>query len=212
MESADGVDACRAFDAKNDRERAAYEKTQPGAPYEYPRDPLVLGAPWGHFFDAVGGQAGGLIAATLIPHAGAQLRGNAPAAVISWPWSLPIGPAWSCTRKPGTLTVRAHRPHRALIEPGIATGKNGTGFFVRPGYRFLHHPSDWVVGVGGGIGSTVEIAGNREPFRPSLSPEAVVHFGRCCDPSYFTLAVRYDRFFGGTIEDILTGSLGYTFF
>lgn len=212
METADGPTACRAFEEKNDRERTAFEKKHEPEPYKYPRDEEVLGAPWGKLFDALGGAGGGLLLATVIPHAGAQIRGQAPAAVVSWPWSIPIGPAYTCSRKPGTLAVRKHRAHRALLEPGFAAGQRGVGVFVRPGYRFIMHPSDWVVGVGGGLGSTVEIAGNREPFRLSISPEGVLHFGRCCDASYFTLAVRYDRFLGGVIEDVAGASLGYTFF
>jgi hypothetical protein len=212
METADGTGACRAFEVKNDREREAYEKTQPPTPYQYPRDDDVLGAPWGKLFDSLGGAPGGLLLATFAPHVGAQLRGTQPAAMISLPWSLPFGPVWSCSRKPGTLTVRTHRVHRALLEPGIVTGSRGAGFFVRPGYRFIYHPSEWVVGAGGGVGTTIEIAGNREPFRFSISPEAMIHFGHCCEPSYFTLAFRYDRFFKGNIEDVLSASLGYTFF
>lgn len=211
-ETADGIAACRTFDAKNDRERAAYEKTQPATPYRYPRDEEVLGAPWGKLFDAIGSASGALVAATLVPHAGAQLRGTAPAALVSWPWSLPIGPATSCSRRQGTFALRLHRPHRALLEPGFVAGQRGTGVFVRPGYRYLHHPSEWVVGVGGGLGSTFEIAGNREPFRIGIGPEALLHFGHCCESSYFTLAVRYDRFFTGNVLNLVTGTLGYTFF
>jgi hypothetical protein len=69
-----------------------------------------------------------------------------------------------------------------------------------------------VVGPGIGIGSTVELAGHDEPFRTSVSPEAVAHFGACCTSSYVTLAVRFDHFFKGTNRDIIGASLGYTFF
>jgi hypothetical protein len=99
-----------------------------------------------------------------------------------------------------------------MLEPGIIAGSRGAGFFTRPGYRFIYHPSDWVVGAGGGLGSTIEIAGNREPLRPSLSPEAVIQFGHCCDASYFTMALRYDRFFAGDTRNVVWASLGYTFF
>jgi hypothetical protein len=104
-----------------------------------------------------------------------------------------------------------------MLEPGIVASNRGSGFHVRHGYRFIYHASDWVVGVGGGIGSTIEVVGNREPFRYSVGPEFVLHFGNfhfgnCCAPSYFTLAFRYDRFFKGTNLNILGASLGYTFF
>lgn len=47
---------------------------------------------------------------------------------------------------------------------------------------------------------------------PDFSPELVVQFGHCCEPSYFTLAFRYDHFFAGDATNLLSGSLGYTFF
>lgn len=47
---------------------------------------------------------------------------------------------------------------------------------------------------------------------PDFSPELVVQFGHCCEPSYFTLAFRYDHFFAGDATNLLGGSLGYTFF
>jgi hypothetical protein len=211
LETADGPTACKEFRAKNERELAEWQKQQPAVPYEHPREDLVLNAPWGRFFSGIG-TAGGVMLATVIPHVGAQLRAETPAAVVSWPWSFPVGPPSTCTRKPGSFTVQTHRPHRAMLEPGIVSSTRGVGVFVRHGYRYIHHPSDWVVGVGGGLGSTIEVAGNREPFRMSLSPEALLHFGHCCAPSYFTLTLRYDRYFTGGVLDIISGSLGYTFF
>ncbi len=210
-EFADGPTACHAFDAKNERELAEFSKTQPATPYQYPREDTILGAPWGPFVSGIGDSLD-LLAASAVPHFGAQLRAENPAVVVSWPWSLPFGPAFTCSRKQGTFTVRNFKSHRILLEPGLVGSKVGAGFFTRPGYRFLYHPSDWVVGAGGGLGTTVELSGNREPTRMSLSPEAVIQFGHCCDSSYFTLAVRYDRFFAGTNLNIVWGSLGYTFF
>lgn len=208
---ADGPTACRAFDAKNERELADWSKTQPAVPYQYPREDNVLGAPWGPLTSGLG-ESFDLLLATVIPHFGAQTRAENPAAVVSWPLTLPIGPAFTCSRKQGTFTVRTFKSHRLLLEPGIVASKVGAGFFTRPGYRFLYHPSDWVVGAGGGLGTTLEISGNREPTRASLGPEAVIQFGHCCDASYFTFALRYDRFFSGTNLNILWGSLGFTFF
>lgn len=211
MDYADGPSGCEAFDAKNERELAEWSAAQPATPYQYPRENLVGNAPWGDLLAGLGGSLE-LLAATIIPHAGAQLRTEDVAGVVSWPLSVPFGPAFTCARKRGTFTVKPYRSHRLMLEPGISSSNRGVGAFVRPGYRFLYHPSDWVIGIGGGIGSTIEIAGNREPFRPSIGPEAVVQFGHCCDSSYFTFAARYDRFFGGEQRDIVWGSLGYTFF
>lgn len=211
LEFADGAEACRAFNEKNERELAAWSKSQPATPYQYPREDNILGAPWGPLTRSFGSSLE-LLAASAVPHVGAQLRVETPAAVVSWPWSVPLGPASTCSRKQGTFTVNNFRSHRALLEPGLVASTRGLGLFVRPGYRFIYHPSEWVVGIGGGLGSTIELAGNREPLRPSLGPEGVMQFGRCCDSSYFTFAIRYDRYFSGEARNILWGSLGYTFF
>jgi hypothetical protein len=208
---ADGPTACHAFHAKNERELAEWSKSQPAVPYQYPREDNVLGAPWGGLTSALGSTSE-LLLASIIPHFGAQLRIDTPAALISWPWSLPIGPAYTCARRQGTFRVYDFRAHRLMLEPGIVSSQRGTGVLVRPGYRFLYHPSDWVVGAGGGIGSTIETVGKSEPFRASIGPEIVMQFGHCCDSSYFTLAFRFDRYFAGTSKNIIGGSLGYTFF
>ena len=44
--------------------------------------------------------------------------------------------------------MRDYKYHRALVEPAVIAGQKGTGFTSRFGYRFLYHPSDWVVGAG----------------------------------------------------------------
>lgn len=209
---ADGPTACRELRTTNERELAAWVKTQPAVPYAYPHEEEVLGAPWGPLTSGIGSSYE-LLLASVVPHFGAQLRGQIPAAVVSWPWSLPIGPAYTCSRVQGTYIVHTFRGHRLMLEPGIVLSTKGSGGYARPGYRFLYHPSDWVVGVGGGVGSTVDLGGNKEPSpRPSISPEALIQFGHCCDASYFTLTFRYDHYFEGSSVNILGGSLGYTFF
>lgn len=211
VEGADGFAACRVFSEKNEAELEAWEKEQPKRPYAHPRPDLALFAPWPPVFRAIR-TSGSLLLATLVPHVGAQLRGREPAATVSWPWSLPFGWPMACTRTQGSFHVGEHRPHRLVLEPGFATGNLGTGFFTRVGYRFLYHQSDWVVGIGGGVGGTFEIEGNSEPTRAGVSPELLVHFGGCCEPGYFLLAVRYDRFFDGVERDIVSGNLGFSYF
>lgn len=211
-ETADGSDECHALRDKNDTDLKLYEQRQPATPYKYPQPDLVMGSPWGGVLHGLGESGLPIVAATVLPHIGAEYRGGAPAIVVSWPWTIfNFGPMYACTRKPGSYIVEGHRVHRFMVEPKIDQGKFGTGFAVRPGYRFLWHPTSWVVGPGVGIGSTVEIRGNEEKFRYSLSPEIVGHFGNCCSPSYFTLAVRYDHFWKGLNNDIIGGTLGYTF-
>jgi len=211
LDYADGPTACEEFERRNERELAEWSKGQPATPYAYPRQDMVLNAPWGTLLKEIGSR-GELLLASFVPHAGAQLREQDVAAVVSWPWSVPFGPAFTCSRARGSFTVQKYRSHRFLLEPGVVSSIRGVGVFTRPGYRFLYHPSDWVVGAGGGLGTTIEISGNREPLRPSISPEAVIQFGHCCDSSYFTLAFRYDHYFGGGVTEIFWGSLGYTFF
>ncbi len=211
VDYADGIDNCREFDAKNERELADWSSKQAPVPYKYERDDYFVNAPWGHFLHEAGKQYG-LVLATVIPHVGAQVRLDEPAAVVSWPWTFPLFPATACSRTRGTFVVDKYRSHRLMLEPGIVSSNRGTGFFTRPGYRFLYHPTDWVVGVGGGLGTTIELSGQREPFRASLGPEAVVQFGHCCEPSYFTFAIRFDHYFAGNVKDVFGGSLGYTFF
>ena len=211
IDYADGPAGCRAFHAKNYKELADWSKTQPAVPYKYPQEDMVLGAPWGGFLSSIGSTSD-LLIASIVPHVGAQLRADAPAVLIAWPWSIPLGPAYTCSRHLGSFTVRDYRFHRALVEPGVAAGKTGAAVFTRLGYRFLYHPSDWVVGAGGGLGTTIDIAQKGEPQRISLSPELVMQFGHCCDASYFTFAVRYDRYFAGTTRNGIGGTLGYTFF
>jgi len=210
IDYADGPTACRAFHERNERELAEWSKTQPATPYVYRRDDNVLGAPWGPVTGGLGASYD-LVLASLIPHVGAQLRTETPAVVVSWPWQIPFGPAYTCSRQRGGFTVRDFRYHRFILEPGFVAGNRGSGFFTRVGYRFIYHPSDWVVGAGGGLGSTMELS-KGEPGRASLGPEAVMQFGHCCDSAYFTFAVRYDRFFAGNQLDVLWGSLGFTFF
>lgn len=212
-EKADGSTDCRALRDKNEKELELYEKRQPPQPYVYPGRPdTIINAPWGKFFSGVGA-SGSLILATLAPHIGAQYRGGGPAILLSFPWTIfVIGPMYACSRKQGSYVVEGHRVHRFLIEPGLNSGATGTGFHVRPGYRFIWHPTGWPVGPGLGVGSMIELVGNKEPFRYSIGGEAVGHFGNCCGPNYFTFALRYDHFLKGTNNDIIGGSLGYTFF
>lgn len=210
VEYCDGPTECHEFHAKNERELAEWSKNQPSTPYKYPRDDNVLNAPWGTFLKSIGDHPD-LVLATVLPHVGAQLRGDSPAAVVSWPWSVPFGPSFTASRTQGTFTVRDYRAHRALLEPGVFSSPKGAGFYLRPAYRFFFHPSDWVVGLGAGVGTAVEIT-KAEPFRASLSPEIVLQFGHCCDPGYFNLTVRFDRYFTGTDLNMPSGSLGFVFF
>ncbi len=153
-------------------------------------------------------------AATVLPSIGGRF-GREPQNArmqLSWPWSLPVGPPMSVTRTLGTCRERtfSFKPIRLLLEPGLAWTSPLT-LFVRPGMRFVFHPADWRLGIGAGVGSTLEARGPWG-FRASLSPELLLHWGRCCAPGFVTLSLRYDRFFAGEEHDAVTTSIGFSFY
>ncbi len=208
-ETASGKSACDEFEAKNERELKAFVAQQQATAYKYPTPDTVLTAPWGPFFKWFGGNVD-LVLATVVPSFGAQIRGQTPTTVLSWPLTFPIGPYYACSRKVGSFNVSGHKIHRFMLEPGLVAGSDlGAGFYARGGYRFLYHPADWVVGPGAGVGSTFEL-GMKEPKRFSVSPELLVQFGHCCDPGYFILYFRREFFFEGVNKAVWQASLGYT--
>jgi hypothetical protein len=213
----DGFSACTKFQEKADKELDTWAKDQPKVPFKPEREETILGGPWVELTRAIA-HSSGVIAATLIPSLGAQLRDSKPAPVISFPWSFQIGPALSCTREKGQFVVKRHIPNRIMLEPAIVpVGGASVAMWVRPGYRLLIHPSSWIAGFGGGIGSTIDLFGfesgkKKEPFRASISPEVVVHFGHCCDRGFFTLTVRSDIYLEGQDRFIIGGTAGYTYF
>jgi hypothetical protein len=159
-----------------------------------------------------------LVAATLVPALGTQVRNNALgnrtiAFTAAWPWTFPIGPVNACSRKVGTFNLSTLKPHRLMLEPGVISTAGQFGAYLRGGYRFLYHPTDWVVGPGLGFGGTAEWVKDFGPIRPMLSPEAVLHFGHCCEPGYFALTVRADipPSDPNNRGSVFTVTLGYTF-
>ena len=209
-DAASGFADCEALDVRNEKELAMWATAQPPVPYKYPRTERILGAPWvelGHGFAS----AFGVLLTALLPNLGVLTRGALPEFLVSWPWSFSLGPASSCSRTRGQFEVNAFRPNRLMLEPSFAIAQNTTTFALRPGYRFLLHPASWFIGVGGGLGSTIELAGS-EPIRPSVSPEAVVQLGSCCAPGYFTIVARGDFFFEGQRRVAASISFGVTYF
>ncbi|RYE94378.1 MAG: hypothetical protein EOO75_02145 [Myxococcales bacterium] len=147
--------------------------------------------------------------AILVPHIGARLGTGVTEVVVSWPWSVPLGPDENC-RVRDRYRYEGLSRHRALFEPGLLLGPH-VGGFVRPGYRYIVRAGGSDVGLGAGLGSTLErLTGS--PWRASVSPEVLVHYGECCSPGYTTLALRYDRFLAGRERDAVTLSLGFTYF
>ena len=205
-----GFGECAALAERNEKQLQMWAPTQPATPYAYPKRAVVLDAPWvelGRGFAS----AAGVLATTILPNVGVLFRAALPEFLVSFPWQFPFGPPSSCTRARGTFDVMPHRPNRLLLEPAIAIAKDGTTFSLRPGYRVLVHPASWFVGLGGGLGSTIELVG-RGPIRPSVSPEFVAQLGACCNPGYFTIALRGDFFFAGENPVSVSLSFGVTYF
>jgi len=210
VDAFDNVGACRELDARNEREVVQWSAEQPPKKYEYPRKELLVGAPWVEFLRATGHSAA-LLAATVVPHVAAALRGSEPEPGLSWPWSFPVGAPAECTRAKGTFDIAAYRPVRILFEPGFLSAPDRTiAVFVRPGLRYMYHPTAWYLGFGGGLGSMFELTG-KEPTRLSVSPELLLQFGACCEPGYVTLTFRREIFFAGG-DGIWFASAGFTYF
>jgi hypothetical protein len=215
---ATGFRECRELEARNDKELAMWTAAQPPKPYAYAERETVLDAPWVELGRAVGHSAG-LLVTTLVPHVGVAFRSSLPEFLITWPLSVSVGPALSCSRKGGSFDVDHARPNRFLLEPSLFVGDQGTTFSLRPGYRFLHHPADWILGFGAGVGLPIEIVRPRgASARLGLGPEAVAQLGACCAPGYATLTARLDFFFDGPAPPLaatpvmFSVSLGLTYF
>jgi hypothetical protein len=207
-----GVRACRVMNEVSDKEVAAFRASQPPQPYPDPRQETVLGAPWADVGKGLGKVPLDLWLATFIPHVGVTLRSEAPAFVLAWPWSFPVGPTFTCSKHASALTVSNHHPFRLMLEPGMMYGDRLFVFYARPGARVVWQPPDWVVGLGGGFGSTIDIVSRQEGFRASLSPEVVLRLGKCCDPGYFTLAGRLDVYLAGQSRVQPMVHLGFSYF
>ncbi len=210
LEAVDGSAACDALELKNDKERKIYSSLQPPTPYVHPQPEQVLGAPWVELGGAAKDSVG-LLAATLLPHVGPVLRGPTPETGLSWPWQFPIGRPSACSRRSGSYQISKYKPLRLMFEPGIDFGQQAIVVSVRPGVRYIYHPTEWPAGLGGGLGTMIELTGKEPVPRASFSPEVVVQLGRCCEPGYFLLAIRHDFFFAGK-NDLWVASVGFTYF
>jgi hypothetical protein len=155
------------------------------------------------------------VATAVLPHLGARAAGGgigAPRLVLAWPLTVPfLAPTRSRVIRydcAGEI-VDAFRSHRAVLESGVVLSSPAVPY-VRAGYRLAWHPGRGVVGLGAGLGSTVELDGGPAP-RASASPELLLLFGRCCYPGYGLLALRYDRFWSGAARETFLASVGLAY-
>jgi hypothetical protein len=177
--------------------------------------------PWGrdpecetmkYYGEALGGmvrEQALLVVASVLPHPGLRIQpdGTGPHMTLSWPWSLPFGQPGE-TSSYGHCGKAYHHRHRVVLEPGIVLNA-AEGLFVRAGYRYIWHRANTRVGFGAGIGSTGELRGPDTP-RASVSPELLVHYGRCCVSGYLLLSLRYD-YFPGAGPGVAAASIGITY-
>jgi hypothetical protein len=145
------------------------------------------------------------IGARAGPSHGAQLQ-------LSWPAGFAFGPTTGKSRRTKACggLVYEHRPLRTLIEPGLALSAPLT-VFVRPGLRYVWHRPYRLLGLGAGVGSTVELRGP-DGARASVGAELLVHAGACCAPGYVLVSLRYDRFFAGAGRDVLSVAAGLAYY
>lgn len=143
----------------------------------------------------------------LVPHPGLTLRERGSELSLSWSGSAPIGTVAACRRRFGI--VDEFYGHRLVLE-GTWLPARPRAFTVRAGHRIIHHPTSWPVGVGAGLAAAVELAGP-QATRPGVSPELVLHLGRCCSEFYWLVSLRWDRYFTGADRDHLNLSLGLVY-
>jgi hypothetical protein len=147
--------------------------------------------------------------AAFVPTLGLQLRrgSRAPSATLSWPGSIPVGPTTAC-RFSSSGNLQELRSLRVVLEPGVVV-RSPVSLFLRPGLRAIWHRSAWRIGVGAGLGATLLWA-DRSRFAPSISPELLLHVGRCCGPGYLLVSLRADHY-AGREPDSAAASLSFTF-
>lgn len=148
--------------------------------------------------------------ASVLPSLGVQAQRDArvPGLSVSWPFSLPFGPVTACNSARGG-GVDEFRPLRLALEPGLVV-RSTPVLFLRPGVRAIWHHSQSRVGVGAGLGSTLAWS-DGAGVAASISPELLVHLGRCCRPGYLLVTVRADRYFPRRQADTLTATVGLAF-
>ena len=149
--------------------------------------------------------------AALAPSAGLEGDGghDRPALALAWSATLPWGPVTACRVGRHSHDLYMLRSLRAVLEAGVLI-RSSASPYVRPGLRAIWHRSAWPVGVGAGLGSTLALMPDTRGAA-SVSPELLLHYGKCCEPGYLVLALRADLFFPRTYPMSAVASLTFAF-
>ena len=147
--------------------------------------------------------------AALVPAVGLEIeRGHAlPAASLAWSVSRPFGPVTACSTARYSGDLYELRSLRATIEGGVVI-RSRPWEYLRPGLRAIWHRTAWPLGVGAGLGTTLALMPEQQGAA-SVSPELLLHYGRCCGFGYGLLTLRADVFFPSRYPTTATASLGF---
>jgi len=143
----------------------------------------------------------------LAPQPGFIVRGARSDLALSWSASYAIGPISACRRtySGGTFFFA----HRVLVE-GTWVASGDRAFTARAGYRYVHHQSTSRLGLGTGLAMALDLAGPHG-VRPGVSPELLLHLGRCCSALYWMVSLRWDRYFAAADRNQWMASLGFVY-
>jgi len=152
-----------------------------------------------------------MAAAAMVPTVGVQLeRGrDLPAATLSWSASLPFGPITACRTARFSNDLFEFQSLRAVLEGGVVI-RSPAWPYLRPGLRAIWHRSNWRMGVGAGVGSTVALMPGQHGAA-SISPELVLHYGNCCGYGYGLFTLRADVFTPRRYPTTASANLGFAF-
>jgi hypothetical protein len=149
--------------------------------------------------------------AAVTPAVGLEIeRGrDLPATSLAWSASVPFGPVTACQPRTYSHPPSELQSLRATIEGGVVI-RAPAWPYLRPGLRAIWHRSTWRLGVGAGIGSTIALMPGQHGAA-AVSPELLLHYGRCCDSGYWVLALRTDVFFPRRYPTTAGASIAFAF-
>jgi hypothetical protein len=149
--------------------------------------------------------------AGFAPAVGLELQrgSDLPAVSLAWSATLPVGPVTACRSSRHSHDLYTLQPLRLVAEGGVVI-RSHPWPYLRPGVRAIWHRSAWPLGVGAGLGSTLAVMPGRRGAA-SISPELLLHTGKCCAPGYWLLTLRADFFYPRSEPTAAVASLTFAF-